>query len=143
MTKQELEQLTDLKQEIEELEKNIAKIKQMDIKEVSIKVSASSKSFPYVQSRTTVQEYDPALADKRDRLLCEKRMLLCDRKEQAAEEERRLIQYINNIKESRVRRIMQYRYVDGYSWEKIGDIMHFDRRTGERIVSRYLKRNKK
>ena len=49
MTKQELEQLTDLKQEIEELEKNIAKIKQMDIKEVSIKVSASSKSFPYVQ----------------------------------------------------------------------------------------------
>lgn len=143
MTKQELEQLTDLKQEIEELEKNIAKIKQMDIKEVSIKVSASSKSFPYAQSRTTVQEYDPALADKRDRLLCEKRMLLCDRKEQAAEEERRLIQYINNIKESRVRRIMQYRYVDGYSWEKIGDIMHFDRRTGERIVSRYLKRNKK
>ncbi len=143
MTKQELEQLTDLKQEIEELEKNIAKIKQMDIKEVSIKVSAPSKSFPYVQSRTTVQEYDPALADKRDRLLCEKRMLLCDRKEQAAEEERRLIQYINNIKESRVRRIMQYRYVDGYSWEKIGDIMHFDRRTGERIVSRYLKRNKK
>ena len=143
MTKQELEQLTDLKQEIEELEKNIAKIKQMDIKEVSIKVSASSKSFPYVQGRTTVQEYDPALADKRDRLLCEKRMLLCDRKEQAAEEERRLMQYINNIKESRVRRIMQYRYVDGYSWEKIGDIMHFDRRTGERIVSRYLKRNKK
>lgn len=143
MTKQELEQLTDLKQEIEELEKNIAKIKQMDIKEVSIKVSASSKSFPYVQGRATVQEYDPALKDKRDRLLYEKRMLLCDRKEQAAEEERRLMQYINNIKESRVRRIMQYRYVDGYSWEKIGDIMHFDRRTGERIVSRYLKRNKK
>ncbi len=53
MTKQELEQLTDLKQEIEELEKNIAKIKQMDIKEVSIKVSASSKSFPYAQSRTS------------------------------------------------------------------------------------------
>lgn len=143
MTKKELEQLIDLRKEIEELEQNIIKIKQMDIKEVSIKVSASSQSFPYVQGRVAVQEYDPALADKRDRLLYEKRILLCDRKEKATEEERHLMQYINNIKESRVRRIMQYRYIDGYSWEKIGDIMHFDRRTGERIVSRYLKRNKK
>ena len=37
---------------------------------------------------------------------------------------------------------MQYKYVDGYSWDKIGNIMHFDRRTGERIVSRYLNQNK-
>lgn len=141
MTKQELEQLIHLKQEIEELEQNIVKIESMDIQSVPIKVDASSQCFPYVQSRATVQEYDLALADKRDRLLCEKKLLLCDRKEKAAEEEKRLIQYINNIKESCIRRIMQYRYVDGYSWEKIGDIMHFDRRTGERIVSRYLKRN--
>lgn len=140
MTKKELEQLIDLKEEIDELERNIAKIEQMDIKDTPIKVAASSQDFPYTQGRAIVQEYDPVLADKRDRLLCEKRVILSDRKHKAAEEEKRLMRFINNIEESRIRRIMQYRYVDGYSWEKIGGIMHFDRRTGERIISRYLKR---
>ncbi len=69
-------------------------------------------------------------------------MMLKERKESAAREEQKLLQYINNVKESRIRRIMQYKYVDGYSWDKIGNIMHFDRRTGERIVSRYLNQNK-
>lgn len=143
MTKKELEQLIDLKREIKEIEQNIMKISSMDIGVVPIKVDASRHGFPYVQSNATVESYDPRLADRRDRLLWEKRMLLNQRKEEAAKEEKRLTQYINNIKESRVRRIMQFRYIDGYSWEKIGDIMHFDRRTGERIVSRYLRQNKK
>lgn len=141
MTKKELEQLIDLKKEIEEIEQNITHIKLMDIGTMPVRVDASSQGFPYIQSKATVQGYDPRLANKRDKLLYEKRILLNERKEKAAEEEKRLTQYINNIKESRVRRIMQYRYVDGYSWEKIGDIMHFDRRTGERIVSRYLRQN--
>lgn len=143
MTKKELEQLIDLKMEIEELEGKITKIEQMDISSVPIKVNASEQNFPYVRGRVTVQGCDPVLYDKRSRLLCENKMLLKEREAKAVEEEKRLIQYINNVKESRVRRIMQFRYVDGYSWEKIGDIMHFDRRTGERIVSRYLKQNKK
>ncbi|MFG6367795.1 MAG: hypothetical protein K1W16_05120 [Lachnospiraceae bacterium] len=139
MTKKELEQLIDLKKEIKELEQSILKIQQMYIGDAPVAVDASRKNFPYTQGKKIVYGYDPILVEKRDRLLYEKRMLLYDRKEKAAEEERRIIQYINNIKESRIRRIIQYRYVDGYSWEKIGDIMHFDRRTGERIVSRYLK----
>ncbi len=142
MTKKELGQLIDLKKEIVELEQNIAKIEQMDIKDTPIKVAASSQAFPYTQGRAIVQEYDPVLADKRDRMLCEKKIILGDRKHKAAEEEKRLMRFINNIEESRIRRIMQYRYVDGYSWEKIGGIMHFDRRTGERIISRYLKQKK-
>lgn len=141
MTKRELEQLTDLKREIGEIEQNIAKIEQMDIKAVPIKVDASSKCFPYIQSRAVVQEYDPVLADKRDRILYEKSMLLEERKRKAAEEELMLTQYINNVKVSRVRRIMQYRYVEGFTWEKIGEIMHCDRTTAEKMITRYLKKN--
>lgn len=36
---------------------------------------------------------------------------------------------------------MQYRYIDGYSWEKIGNVMHCDRTTAEKAVTRYLKKN--
>lgn len=143
LTKKELEQLIDLRKEVEEIEQSILKIEQMDIKEAPTKVNASYQDFPYIQGRVSVKGYDPASANKRDRLLYKKRSLLDERKEKAIKEEQKLTQYINNINESRVRRIMQYRYIDGYSWEKIGCIMHFDRRTCERIVSRYLKRDKK
>lgn len=142
MTKKDLEQLADLKKEIRELEERILKIQQIDIRAVPVKVDASGKNFPYIQGSATVSSYDPAIAGRRDKMLYEKRMLLDERRKNAAKEEKRLMQYINNIKESRVRRIMQYRYIDGYSWEKIGNIMHFDRRTGERIINRYLQRQK-
>ncbi len=142
LTKKELEQLIYLKKEIEELEQKIAQIEQMDISSAPVRVNASGQNFPYVQGWATVQGYNPVLADKRSKLLCENKMMLKERKESAAREEQKLLQYINNVKESRIRRIMQYKYVDGYSWDKIGNIMHFDRRTGERIVSRYLNQNK-
>lgn len=143
MTKKELEQLTDLKKEIKEIEQNISEIKQMDIGAVPVKVDASGRNFPYVQGKMTVSSYDPVLADKRAVRLYNKKALLEERKKKAVEAESQILQYINSIQESRVRRIMQFRYIDGYSWEQIGAIMHFDRRTGERIVSRYLGQNKK
>lgn len=143
MTKKELEQLIDLKKEIKELEQSIQKIQQMYIGDAPVAVDASRKNFPYIQGKAIVHGYDPVLAEKRSKRLHEKKMLLDDRRKKAANEEKRLIQYINSIPESRVRRIMQFRYIDGFTWERIGEIMHCDRRTGERIVSRYLKRNKK
>ncbi|MDE5696594.1 MAG: hypothetical protein K2I96_04155 [Lachnospiraceae bacterium] len=143
MTKKELEQLMDLKKEINELEQSILKIEQMDIEAVPVKVDASSKNFPYIQGKMAVKSYNPVLANKRANLLYSKRVLLEERKSKAAAEETRLLHYINSIQESKVRRIMQFRYIDGYSWETIGSIMHFDRRTGERIVSRYLRQDEK
>lgn len=118
MTKEELEQLIDLRKEIKELEQSILKVEQMETGEVPVKVKASCQDFPYTQGRVSVKTYNPALANKRDQLLYEKRMLLNERKEKAIKEEQKLTRYINNINESRVRRIMQYRYIDGYSWEK-------------------------
>ncbi|MDE7205295.1 MAG: hypothetical protein K2O91_26110 [Lachnospiraceae bacterium] len=142
MTKKELEQLIDLQKEIKELEQSILKIKQMDIGEAPVKVNASRQNFPYTQSKTTVHGYDPVLADKRSRRLYEKRVLLDERKKKAAEEERRLLCYINGIEESRIRRIMQFRYIEGLTWEKIGDIMHCDRTTVEKMITRYIKNSK-
>ena len=115
----------------------------MDIIVVPVKVDASGRNFPYIQGKMTVSSYDPVQADKRAVRLYNKKTLLEERKKKAAEAEIQILQYINSIQESRVRRIMQFRYIDEYSWEQIGTIMHFDRRTGERIVSRYLRQNKK
>ena len=60
----------------------------MDISSAPIKVNASKKDFPYIQGRASVQGYDPTLADRRARRLCEKKILLNERKEKAAKEEK-------------------------------------------------------
>ena len=143
MTKKELEQLIDLKKEIKEIEQNILKIEQMDIGALPVKVDASGRNFPYIQGTMTVSSYDPALADKRAARLYSKKVLLEERKKQAAEAENQLLQYINNIYESKIRRIMQFRYVEGLTWERIGEILHCDRTTVEKMISRYLKKNSK
>lgn len=49
-----------------------------------------------------------------------------------------IMEYINTISDSRVRRIMQYKYIEGYTWKKIADIMHYDRSYPEKIISKYL-----
>ncbi len=67
--------------------------------------------------------------------------LLKKRKEMAAEEEKQITEYINSVVDSRVRRIMQYKYVDGYTWRKIARIMHYDRSSPEKIITRYLNRH--
>ena len=140
MTKKELEQLIDLKKEIAELEQCIVKIEQMDISSAPIKVNSSQKDFPYIQGFASVPGYDPVIADRRARRLYEKKILLEERKEKAAQEEKKLIQYINSIQESKIRRIMQFRYIEGLTWERIGAIMHCDRTTADKMISRYLKK---
>ncbi len=68
--------------------------------------------------------------------------LLEKRKQMAAELEKEITEYINAVVDSRVRRIMQYKYVDGYTWSKIARIMHYDRSSPEKMVTRYLNKHK-
>ena len=86
VTKKELEQLIDLKKEIKELEQSILKIQQMYIGDAPVTVDASKKNFPYIQGKAIVHGYNPVLAKKRSEHLCEKKMLLDDRRKKAAKE---------------------------------------------------------
>ena len=139
MTKEELNQLNDLKAEIRELEQKIIALKQKEIGRVQDKVKSSSKNFPYIQGSTTIEGFDRKGEERRDDLLYTKKMLLISRKTKAEQEEIRLTQYINNIPDSRIRRIMQYKYVEGYSWQHIANIMHYDKSYPEKLITRYLK----
>lgn len=64
--------------------------------------------------------------------------LLERRKYMAAQREKEITEYINSIIDSRVRRIMQFKYVEGYTWEKIANIMHYDKSYPEKVITRYL-----
>lgn len=100
MTKEELEQLIDLREEIKEIEQ---------------KIKRGDTGYPSSNLE-----------------------LLKARKHMAAQLEREITEFINSVKDSRIRRIMQYKYVDGYTWRKIANIMHYDRSYPEKVVTRYL-----
>lgn len=67
--------------------------------------------------------------------------LLEQRLHMAAGMEKEITEFINSVGNSRIRRILQYRYADGYSWNKIARIMHYDRTYPEKLISKYLKEN--
>lgn len=67
--------------------------------------------------------------------------LLAKRLDTAAGLEREIMEYINAVDNSRVRRIMQYKYVDGYTWQKIANIMHYDKSYPEKAITRYLNKH--
>lgn len=139
MTKEDLEQLCDLRKEIAELEHKIARLSSRGSRIVSDKVQASSKDFPYVQTTVKIEGYDYVGDQKSRKQLRKKRILLQQRKEQAEALELRITQYINSISDSGIRRMIDYKYIEGYTWEKIGRIFHCDRTTAEKRVSNYLK----
>ena len=138
MTKEQLEQLTDLKQEIKELEGKIVELNSKKVDMVTDKVKSSGKYFPYIQGSACVSGYDMQAHDQKiisiDRCID----LIARRKRKAEKLEEEITEYINSIDNSRVRRIMQYRYVEGYTWGKISKIMHCDRTLPEKIISRYI-----
>ncbi len=103
MTKEKLEQLIDLREEIKEIEQ---------------KIRHKSTENPSGNIE-----------------------LLEERKQMITELEQEIMEYINSVVDSRVRRIMQYKYMDGYTWIKIAKIMHYDRSYPEKAVTRYLNKH--
>ena len=139
MTKEDLEQLCDLREEISEIEYKIARLSSKGSRIVSDKVQASSREFPYVQTTVKIEGVDFAGGLKNRRQIMQKRLLLQQRKDKAAELDLRITKYINSISDSGIRRMIDYKYIEGYTWEKIGRIFHCDRTTAEKRVSNYLK----
>ena len=141
LTKEKLNQLSDLREEISELEKQISRIQQKVIGTTMDKVKASFHEFPYIEGNVLISGFDSIALERRDSLVRNKIQLLNARKIKAQELENEITEYINSISESRIRRIMQYRYVDNLTWAEVGELVHCDRTTAEKIVSRYLEEN--
>ena len=136
MTKEELGQLIDLSKEIKELEHKIKVLSQRKGKESQDRVSASYNEFPYIKGHATVTGYIETA--EIDNII----YLLEQRRKKAAESERRITEYINTIDDSKIRRMMQYRYIEGCTLGEIGEYMHCDRTTVEKTITKYLKEHK-
>nr|WP_297935342.1 DUF1492 domain-containing protein [uncultured Lachnoclostridium sp.] len=141
MTKEELDQLPDLRKEIKELEAKIERLNTRKKQVLTDKVQASAKEFPYNETHIKIQGVEYISDPKARRQKADKEKLLKIRKQQAEEKELEITRFINSIGNSRLRRIIEYKYIEGKTWDEIGKNIHCDRTTAEKMVSKYLREN--
>lgn len=139
MTKSELEQLLDLRKEIQELDAKVEKMQGQRVGKVMDRVHASMPEFPYVYTTKTITGVDNKGSRKRRRELTESELLLLKRRQQAVDAEFKISQYIKSINDSGIRRIISLRYEEGLSWDKVAAAMNCDRTYPEKLLTKYLK----
>ncbi len=108
-----LKQYNSLIEEIKDLEKRIDKLSNFKVEHD--KVVGSDSEFPYIKRSFTIEGYNIQDIDRVNEL----KEVLIDRKNQCEEFKLQIEKFISNIPDSRTRRVFQYRYIDGLSWQAI------------------------
>jgi len=138
VTKEDLNQLCDLRKEIKELDDQIEELKEQK-RVCRDKVQSSMKEFPYCRTTATIFSVD-AKADKQRRAkLTAKEYTLLQRRQQAAVWEVKLSEYIKGVPDSKIRRIMSLKYEKGLSWQDVALEMNMDRTYPEKLITKYLR----
>ncbi|AJE09939.1 hypothetical protein [Clostridium botulinum] len=114
-----LKQYNDLKVEISELENRIEKLENKKIKIEQDSVKGSSNVFPYTERKFTIEGYNYLEADKKEERLIRLNNLLSKRKNKCEDMKLQIEEFINNIPDSKTRRVFQYRYIDNLCWQAI------------------------
>jgi len=136
--KRALKELSDMSKEIAEIKKRISKL-ESEGKIIDI-VKSSSQYFPFTEQHYKVEGIDAKSQEHKQYYLG----LLKNRYERIFKKQKEIIDFIDKIPTSRLRRIFEYRYIDRLSWIKIarkigGNATADSVRMGH---DRYLKKNK-
>ena len=136
MTRKELKQYRSLKNEIENLEKEIDKLRDrlLDVPEVMGKVRKSSDNFPYIEEHVQVRMYEP----KEEYEIKKRIRIKRARKYEAEYQAVRIEQFIAAIPDSTARLIFDMTFLQG-NRQDIADQIGYSRGRIPQIISKYLK----
>ena len=122
MTDKDLCQYKAKQREIADLEHRINILLDKELSTCHSKVTGSSKYFPYIEFHMDVVVEDPGEASERDKLIAMYRA----RQTEARAAVLRIEQFIDDIPDSELRMIFQYRYIDGKKLREIGELLNRD-----------------
>jgi len=97
MTRKRLEDYPHICAELEDVERKLHE-------PIIDTVSGSGSEFPYTQHTVTIQGVDPDLLAQRNKLLAQKE---------------EIENFIRSLPNSKLRRIVDYRVIQGMSWEEV------------------------
>lgn len=112
MTIHQLEQYADLRREIKRLEHRIADMQAEAGRHVTDAVRGSSPQFPYTQHTVRIEGLDQRYLTR----LGEAVTLLSRRKGDLMEAFLELEAWLETVPDSKVRQLIELKYVDGKSW---------------------------
>lgn len=137
MELKKLEQFMDKTKEIKILENRILEIQQEAEECVSDTVRASSKSFPYTQHTVRITGIDMKKRERVNRV----REKLIRRKTALYHELEEIENFIEDVEDSKVRLIIELRYIKGMSWNMVAQKVYGypNGDTARKKIKRYFK----
>ena len=115
MTLNQLEQYRDLSKEVKMLERRIADLESRPETFVSDSVIGSAQCIPYQPHTVTIQGYGNQQQDKINAL----RVKYIQRRQQLYKQMVEIESFVDGLKDSRLRQIIEYRYVKGMPWNVV------------------------
>lgn len=129
MTKQELEQLKSLKQEVKQLQNEL---RHMPLTTDSVK--GSMDEFPYIEQTFKIVGVDMDKAKRLRKKLGRKLDELQDMIEVMED-------WLETVPDSEIRTILRLKYRNGMNWARIGEELGYDRTTVSKKHSAFIKSN--
>ena len=125
VSKNILIQYSDLQKEIKYLSRKIDSLKNEQVKFEARKkrdmVRASSKQFPFIEHNVHIEGLADMNEIKLNSILNEEIRKLESRYESLVKVTNDVLDFIDSVDDSRMRLIISYRIIEGYSWNEVAD----------------------
>ena len=125
VSKNILIQYSDLQKEIKYLSRKIDSLKNEQVKFEARKkrdmVRASSKQFPFIEHNVHIEGLADINEIKLNSILNEEIRKLESRYENLVKVTNDVLDFIDSVDDSRMRLIISYRIIEGYSWNEVAD----------------------
>ena len=125
VSKNILIQYSDLQKEIKYLSRKIDSLKIEQVKFEARKkrdmVRASSKQFPFIEHNVHIEGIADINEIKLNSILNEEIRKLESRYESLVKVTNDVLDFIDSVDDSRMRLIISYRIIEGYSWNEVAD----------------------
>lgn len=142
MTKNILDQYSSLLKEKQDIEKRIERLeRKLDMIRTGGNVLDAVRGGAGGLRTYHIQGYPTAADDETTYLLSKNRRILRERERQIEETIIGIEQYISGIDDSRMRRMISYRYIENLEWQEVAQKMgrHYTEYSCKKQMERFLK----
>ena len=134
MDKQSLIGDQTLQREQVHLLRRIEALQKKEVPVVMGKVKASSRDFPYLEHRISVQMDEPVESDRIKRMF----RIYRERQEKIGQQMLQIEEFINGISDPEIRQIFEMRFIEGRKLREIAEVVHLERSVIGKKITHFL-----